>query len=268
MKKLCFSTLGCTDWGLDEILSLATQFDISALEIRGMDGVMDNRQIAALSESRVAETLHAMQSNGVKPWVLGTSCAFHDQNKWDGAVDEGKACIDIASRMGIPYIRVFGNKLVGETSDEQEACYERVANGIAQLCRYASNTVVSVLLEVHGDYNRIETLERVTKKLAGYPNFGLIWDIAHTAAYGDRWPEFYRCFKPLIRHIHVKDRTITPHVLTLPGEGELPILDITKALIADGYDGYFSLEWEKKWHPDLPELPEALSRYVALMNEQ
>ena len=24
-------------------------------------------------------------------------------------------------------------------------------------------------------------------------------------------------------------------------------------LLADGYDGYFALEWEKKWHPDLQE---------------
>ena len=24
-------------------------------------------------------------------------------------------------------------------------------------------------------------------------------------------------------------------------------------LIEDGFDGYFSLEWEKKWHPELPD---------------
>lgn len=268
MKKLCFSTLGCADWGLDQILALAKQYDISALEIRGMDGVMDNRQITALSESQTEDTLRAMQSNGVKPWVLGTSCAFHDEGKWRAAVEEGMACIDIASRMDIPYIRVFGNKLVGQTTLEQENCYERVAKGIAELCRYASNTTVSVLLEVHGDYNCIETLDRITNQLTDCPNFGLIWDIAHTAAYRDRWNEFYLHFKSLIRHIHVKDRTITPHVLTLPGEGELPILDITQALLADGYDGYFSLEWEKKWHPELPELPQALSRFVSLMNRE
>ena len=266
MKKLCFSTLGCTDWNLDQILSLAEQFEISALEIRGMDGLMDNRQIPALSESESGQTLKKMDSKGVKPWVLGTSCSFHDENKWFSAVEEGKACIDIASRMEIPYIRVFGNKLVGDSSADQEMCYDRVANGIAQLCQYASNTSVTILLEVHGDYNRIETLGRVTAKLAEYQNFGLIWDIAHTALYLDRWCDFYDYFKPLIRHIHIKDRTIATHVLTLPGDGELPILAITEALLRDGYDGYFSLEWEKKWHPELSELPEALSRYVALMN--
>ena len=263
--KLCFSTLGCTDWEPEQILMLAEQYDIRALEIRGMGGVMDNRKIDALAKENMEQTLTAMKAHDVKPWVLGTSCSFHAADKWKDALEEGKACIDIAATMGIPYIRVFGNKLVGETPAEQEACYARVAQGIAELCRYAEDTKVCILLEVHGDYNRIETLGRVTERLADYGNFGLIWDIAHTAAYRERWIDFYHYFRPLIRHIHVKDRTIEPHVLTLPGDGELPIREIAQTLLADGYDQYFSLEWEKKWHPELPELPEALERFVEIM---
>ena len=122
-----------------------------------------------------------------------------------------------------------------------------------------------MLLEVHGDYNRIETLGRVTEQLAGREEFGLIWDIAHTHAYGDQWDDFYRAFRPLIRHIHIKDRT-EEGKLTLPGEGSLPILPIASCLLSDGYDGFFSLEWERKWHPELEALPVALSRFVSLMN--
>lgn len=264
--NLCFSTLGCTEWELEEILKLAEHYGIHALEIRGIGGIMDNRMIDALSQENIEQTLAAMKKHQVKPWVLGTSCSFHAQDKWEAAVEEGKACIDIAASMGIPYIRVFGNKLVGETVTEQNACFARVAQGIAELCRYAAETEVSILLEVHGDYNRIETLERVTDYLQEYRNFGLIWDIAHTASYRDRWGDFYRHFRPLIRHVHIKDRTVDPHVLTLPGDGELPIREIAQVLLDDGYDQYFSLEWEKKWHPELPELPEALSRFIAIMS--
>ena len=263
--KLCFSTLGCTDRSLDEILSVADQFNIRALEIRGMGGVMDNRQIEALLPHNEEQTKQKLSASHIVPHVLGTSCAFHDPNKLEAAIAEGKASIDIAERFGIPYIRVFGNKLVGETDEERSTCYARVANGIATLCRYAKETHVSVLLEVHGDYTSIETLGKVTEQLTEYSNFGLIWDIAHTAAYGDRWYEFYRFFRPLIRHVHIKDRLLERNVLTLPGEGELPIIPIVQTMMEDGFDGYFSLEWEKKWHPELPDLSEALSKFVSIM---
>ena len=40
---------------------------------------------------------------------------------------------------------------------------------------------------------------------------------------------------------------------------------ITKALEKDGFDGYYSLEWEKKWHPELPDPDVALPVYRKLM---
>ena len=262
--KLCFSTLGCTEWELGEILKLASEYDIHALEIRGIGGLMDNSQIPALARENSEATRTLFETYRVKPHVLGTSCAFHAPEKWESAVEEGKASIDIASRFEIPYIRVFGNRLIGESASEQGQCYDLVANGIAELCRYAANTNVTVLLEVHGDYNTVETMGHVTDRLKRYSNFGLIWDIAHTSAYGDCWTDFYVAFRPLIRHIHIKDQINSPKKLTLPGKGELPILAIAQRLQADGFDGFFSLEWEKKWHPELPELPIALKAFVEM----
>ena len=36
-------------------------------------------------------------------------------------------------------------------------------------------------------------------------------------------------------------------------------------LLADGYDGYFSFEWEKKWVPDLEEPEIAFPAYAEYM---
>ena len=33
----------------------------------------------------------------------------------------------------------------------------------------------------------------------------------------------------------------------------------------DGYDGYFSLEWEKKWHPELGDLENVLKDFIELV---
>jgi len=32
-----------------------------------------------------------------------------------------------------------------------------------------------------------------------------------------------------------------------------------------GYEGYFSLEWEKKWHPELPVIEDALDALVEVL---
>ncbi len=265
--KLCFSTLGCTEFSLAKALKLAQAYHIHALEIRGLDGIMDNRQIESLNDANREQTLAMFAQSDVVPRVLGTSCSFHHPDKYDAAVEEGKACIDIAARFGIPYIRVFGNNLIGDTEEARAECIARVVSGISAVCDYAAATSVTVLLEVHGDYNKIETLKPVTDALFDHSNFGLIWDIAHTKAYGNEWPAFYHAFKPYIRHIHIKDHVIAEGKLVLPGEGDLPILPIVRTLLEDGFDGYFSLEWEKKWHPELPEIDVALERYVSLMDQ-
>ena len=78
--------------------------------------------------------------------------------------------------------------------------------------------------------------------------------------------EFYRFVRPYLKHVHIKDRT-AENQLVLIGDGIVPIVPIAKQLLSDGYDGYFSLEWEKKWHPELPNIRTALDSFVKVMNE-
>ena len=67
----------------------------------------------------------------------------------------------------------------------------------------------------------------------------------------------YRELYPHIRHIHFKDCT-KDRRLVLPGEGDIPLSDILKQLQRDRFDGCISLEWERKWNPDLPPIKQAL----------
>ena len=259
--KICFSTLGCTERSLEEILALAEKYSIDALELRGMGGVMDNRKIEAFLPEKREETKGKLAASGISPLILGTSCKFHDASKLGEAMDEGYASIDIASAMGFRGIRVFGNNIKG---DEVE-CLDRICGGISQLCEYAAEKGVMVLLETHGDVNTTERLGAVADVCRKYENFGFIWDICHTRlTYGESWRTFCDDFFPLIRHLHLKD--IAADALTLPGEGDLPIREMVEYLLSKGYDGYFSLEWEKKWHPELPPIEDALDSLFKILN--
>jgi hypothetical protein len=52
---------------------------------------------------------------------------------------------------------------------------------------------------------------------------------------------------------------------TLVGRGESPIFQAIDLLRNGGYEGYYSFEWEKLWHPELEEPEVAFSAYVSAM---
>lgn len=255
---LCFSTLGCVDRDLPAVLSLCKEYGMSAVELRGVGGELDFRRMPAFAPDRIEETRKQLASAGVVPLVLGSSCAFHDVEKREETLAEGVAVIRTAAALGAMGVRVFGNRAVGEHPAAP------VIEGIEAVLAATPETSVSVLLEVHGDFNTVAALSPILEHFKNEPRFGLIWDIAHShTAYGENWPVFYEAVAPFVRHVHIKDAR--GDRLTLPGEGDIPILPIVRRLLADGYTGACSLEWEKKWHPELPPIEQALVAFTTLM---
>ena len=263
--KLCFSTLGCVDKSLGEVLVLAEAYSVEGIELRGLGGEIANGKIRDFAAENASSTKTLFERNGKIPVVLGTSCAFHTEEKREKALREGREAIDIAFSLGIPYIRVFGNALTAD----RDACYDRVISGIASLCRYAEGKGVTVLLEVHGDYVTAERLLPITEVLGDLSTFGLIWDVAHShKATGADFLPFYRAMRRYIRHVHLKDLRDSDKALVLPGEGDIPLCEIVRTMEADGYTGYFSLEWEKHWHPELPKIEDALAALTQLFGRE
>ena len=261
--KLCFSTLGCCDRSIDAIVSLADGYNISAIEIRGVSGVMNNADIEIFSQKSISSTAALFERKRIAPIVLGTSCSFHNADKYDSAIAEGESSVKIAESLHIPYIRVFGNRYIPSDKD----CMARIISGLRHLCALSES--VTVLLEIHGDFTTVETVSPIIEGMASIKNFGLLWDIEHThKVYGNDWDIFYTHFRQYIKHVHIKDYSDASKELTLIGKGSIPIAPIAQRMLLDEYDGYFSLEWEKKWHPELPDIEEALAGFTAHMNEK
>ena len=114
--------------------------------------------------------------------------------------------------------------------------------------------------------------EESKTRMRGVTNFGILWDVEHSdKTCGDDFLPFYRVIRPLLRHVHLKDyhraRDGKPFELCLAGQGDIPLEAIIKQLRSDGYDGYLSFEWEKKWVPSLPEPEEAFPAFVQYMRQ-
>jgi len=262
--KLAFTTLGCPDWSFEKIISEAEQMGYGGIEIRGIEGEMRAEKIPAFFSENVEKTKKMLCDKGLALVGFGTSVVFHDDAKYEDALEEGRQAIDVCARMGIPAIRVFGDSIVGEES----VTIGKVAKGLRILCEYARGKDVAVLQEIHGDFNRLEVVMPIIEKVKDCPEFGIIWDIAHSdRVYRDNWKVFYDGIKPWVRHLHIKDHMKNNEAfdLRLVGEGDIPIGDINAVLKADGYTGWYSFEWEKKWHPELQEPEIAFPSYVKHM---
>ena len=258
--KLCFSTLGCTEYSVSEVIELSKRFSVGAIELRGLCGRMNVYECEDFLPENIDSTLKRFSDAGISFPVLGTSVSCHEVFEGKRKLEDTLKDIAFARKIGAKYIRVFGNK-------KTESCSSfEVASVLSGLCALAKPYGISVLLEVHGDYNTVGMLSPILSMLSATENFGLIWDICHTdAVYADGWEEFYLAVKPFIKHIHVKDRCRETMKLMPLGKGDIPIKAITDRLTADGFWGYISLEWERKWHPELSAIEDALSDFTEML---
>jgi len=262
--KLAFTTLGCPGWSFAKILDEAEKMGFSGIEIRGIEDKMLAEEMTPFFAENKAVTLAALKDHNLEIIGFGSSVQFDDAGKFESAVAEGKRAIDVCSFMGIPAIRIFGNKILpGETETGMIA---RVTRGAGILAVYGEDKGVRVVLETHGDFNTLERIGAIFDKVNNN-NFRLLWDVGNTdVIYGDNFMEFYRPMKDLISHTHFKDYKRETHKHCRIGEGQVPIKAIARQLVADGYNGYFTLEWEKKWHPELPEAEIAFPEFIQIMN--
>ncbi|MBR3967428.1 MAG: sugar phosphate isomerase/epimerase [Clostridia bacterium] len=267
--KLSITTLGCCEWSLNKVVGYFKDIGVKGIEVRGLSDVMNPAEMECFKKENAEGTKKYLRANGMKLVCLDTSCKFDDDEMAKKSITEGISAIDVASEMDIPYIRVFGNKLPELDDDSRDEAEARMINSLRELSDYAEKNNVKVLLETHGNVCNIENIKGALEALSEHKGFGILWDIAHSDTYyKENIEEFYDLIKPLLCHVHMKDHIRLPdHQKDIKdiGEGEIPIEKIVKMLLSDGYDGYFSFEHERKWHPELSEPEVAFPKFVEYM---
>jgi sugar phosphate isomerase/epimerase len=206
-------------------------------------------------------------AHGLKIACVSSSAEMHvaDPQKRAQQLSDARSFIDLASALGAPYVRVFGNKIEGP----REEVIARVSSGLHELGEYAGPRNVTVIIESHGDFTDSPTLKEVLTR-ADSEHVALLWDAHHTFASSHEEPEFTVAqLGRWIRHTHLKDSVPDGkdrhYVLT--GKGDVPVKRQVEALVKINYSGFYCFEWEKKWHPDLLEPEVAFPDYVKVVGE-
>lgn len=267
---LSFSTLGCPDWTFEQLTDFAALHQYQGIELRGILRQLDLTKCPEFSTAaNITATLSRMKQKGLKFADLGSSANLHvaDPVKRKENLDEARRFIDLAHQLGCPFVRVFPNNL--PPGQDKQVTLDLISAGLRELGTYATGTGVQVLMETHGDLVHTNDLLTVMQSV-NQPNTGLIWDVTNMwSITKEPPPQVYNALKKYIRHTHIKDgKLVNADVqYTFLGKGEVPIFEAIDLLRKGGYQGYYSFEWEKMWHPEIaaPEL--ALADYPVAMKE-
>ena len=263
-----FSTLGSPKWDWIQTLDFAAAHGFAAIELRGIQETMDLSKRPEFQPDRIAQTKRELADRGLSVPCLGASVNMHEQDaaKLATAMAETRRFVDVASALGTPYVRVFGNNWV--PSMPREAVLAYVARNFRELGEYGRARNVTMLLEAHGDFVTSPTLLELMR-LADTPGVALLWDAHHTFVAGESPEMTVGQIGRYIRHTHLKDSVPAgndrKYVLT--GKGEVPVKRQVEALARIGYKGMFSFEWEKRWHPEIEEPEVAIAHYATVVSE-
>ncbi len=266
---IAFSTLGCPKWEWKTILSHASDWGFSAIELRGLLGQMDLTKRPEFSGDRLKESLSDLSALSLRISDLGSSANLHDPDpaRRTPQLDEAKRFIDLAGRLKAPYVRVFGNNIVKD--QPKQATLDRIIAGLKELGQHARGSGVQVLMETHGDFPDSPTVLQLMEGV-GMNEVGVLWDAHHTCVTGKEKPaDTYARLGRYIHHTHLKDSVPDGAEIryVLTGKGTVPVRDTVLVLARNRYKGYYCFEWEKAWHPEIEEPEVAFPAYAKTIGE-
>ncbi len=250
--RIVFSTLGCPGWEWGEIVAAAADLGYDGIEIRGIGKEIYAPSIELFSQSKAAATKKRLADLKLEISCFTSACYLCDKQNQADVLRISKEYIDTAQRMGTAYVRVLGDQ---DSQPQGEVDTGLVEENLRELATYAAPKGVCVLLESNGVFAKSQLMAQILKKVdSAYA--GALWDVNHPYRYYYEQPQMtYENLKPYLRYLHLKDSLFIDGetVYKMMGEGDIPNKTIINMLKKDGFSGYLSFEWVKRWDRTLSE---------------
>jgi sugar phosphate isomerase/epimerase len=250
--KLAFSTLPCATWSLEKTAQICRDSGIDAIEIRtNMNAWSDTGQTA----EELKQMRELLDQYGVLVSDLGTTICV---KSYDLALfEELHKCRRMAAALGAKGLRIFLGNFYGRFSEAPAAPdFNAIVQWLKEACAIAAQDGLELWIETHNEYSSGKVLRHLLDTVQA-PNLKVVWDLIHPVEVGEDYPETLAYLGKDIAHIHIKDGTpyedfdMATWLYTRLGEGTLPVPAMVAALEAAGYDGFYSLEWESAWRPEI-----------------
>jgi sugar phosphate isomerase/epimerase len=262
--QICYSNLACPDWTFEKTVEAVATYGFDGLEVRLFDGEVVTPALSAGSRQRAQR---ALRTSGVEVTALDTSLRVMSEDG-NGFLRDLDVLSGIAQQWGAPLVRLFGGQLPSEPAARREAL-KRGGDLLVEAAPRAADRGVKLAVETHDDFSSAKTVAELLGYAGG--SVGAVYDSHHPHRMGERPADVLADLGGYLSLVQVKDARRLPGEdqwqLVLLGEGEVPVQELVGLLPGAGYDGWVSLEFEKKWHPELAPPEQALGPQAATLRQ-
>jgi sugar phosphate isomerase/epimerase len=259
--RIAFSTLAFPDASLAAAVSLGRQWGYAGVELRLIDGELIDPRMPTAARAQVRRTIITA---GLPVVAVDSSIRLTG----DDPGPDLRRFLELASDWESPLVRVFGGALAADRAERQEqlGAAARVLESCVPLARRLG---VAIGVETHDDFSASSVVAELLA-VADPDWVGAVWDSHHPHRVGEPPADVYANLGRRILLAQVKDARRRPGgdwELVLLGEGEVPVREMLGLLAAGGYPGWISVEWEKRWHPEIAEPQIALPQHLSVLTE-
>lgn len=263
--KISFSTLACPNFSWQEIYSMAKDFGFNGIEIRGLGNDIFSVNAQPFKEQNIEATVQKLKDLDLEIPCLTSGACLRNADDFESAKEEITSYAKLANKLGTPYIRVLGDLKAAPECDVDDSVVE---NALKNLITIAEEYNVTLLVETNGVYSDTKRLAALLKKVNSR-KVAALWDMHHPFRFGNEMPEeTVHNLGELIKYVQVKDSILNENGIVeyrLMGDGDIPVCDMIDALKTINYGGYISLEWVKRWAPDLSDAGIVVPKFAEFM---
>ena len=262
--KIAFSTLGCPDFGWTDIYSMAKDFGFDGIEIRGLGKEIFAVKAPPFTESQLPATVEQLARLDLEIPCLSSGCCLKFPEQAEANYRELVEYIALAGKLGTPYVRILADQDPHPKDEVDDAV---VLAALRRLVPVAEAKGVTLLVETNGVYADTRRLCNLLNQV-GSDAVGALWDLHHPYRFAGEKPETtVQNLGAYIKYVHIKDSVVEDGVVKykMMGEGDLPIDGMMQALHSINYEGYITLEWVKRWAPELNDAGVVFPHYANFM---
>ncbi len=278
MYKIAGHTMGTPEYTVLEALQLFHDIGLDGAEIVVQDDYKSGIPVHCPRE-QLEEIKRKAEELGLR--IIALTPYNSKFNDLDPAVREAeeadiRRCIQYAEFLGAEYIRIYGGNYAAGDTDPDGRKRAALVQSMRLLGGEAEKHHVKLVIENHFNTMTVSAKQSIDlSREINHPAVGILYDQANLCFTGQ---EDYQTAIPLqqekVYYMHVKDLKFKEgsqgfvssdvshpkeeerNVVTkIVGEGELDWPGILNAVKDRGYDGWLSLEYERRWHPD--DIPDA-----------
>lgn len=278
MLKIAGHTMGTPEYSVPEALALFREIGLDGAEIVVQDnyhsGIPDH-----CPETELTAIRRRADELGLR--IVALTPYFSRYNSLDDAVrreemDGLRRIIDYARILDADYIRIYGGNFVQDERDPDGKKRRNLVESLRILGDDALAAGKKLVVENHFNTMTVSAAETASVVAEiDHPAVGILYDQANLAfTYREEYEEAIPLQADKILYVHVKDlrfkgedrrfaagdvshqKAEERNVVTkIVGEGILDWAGILALLAQHGYtDGWLSLEYERRWHPqDIPD---------------